>query len=172
MTAPDRCRSSPAPIGHGARSFRSAEGGPARCGNARLPGVVRGGLQNRCCPEGRPWPISGLSPYTRSTTATAVLRAPSPTWLWRGPRHSPQRFYSMSAQIRQERNDVLRHSGTDAERHPGYHALDGVVPRLPWPRHRRGSGALSAVLDKAKFWETHQGHSDQRPSAAGDQPPA
>ena len=43
-------------------------------------------------------------------TATAALRAPSRTWLWRDPKNSPQRFYSMSAQIRQERKayyDIL-----------------------------------------------------------------
>ena len=35
--------------------------------------------------------------------ATAASRAPSPIWRWRGPKASPQRFYSMSAQIRVER---------------------------------------------------------------------
>ena len=49
---------------------------------------------------------------------------------------SPQRFYSMSAQIRQERNayyDILERRRRD----DGHHALDGLVSRLPGARHRR-----------------------------------
>jgi len=46
--------------------------------------------------------------------------------------HSPQRFYSMSAQIRQER--VLRDAGENPEGRPRYHPLAGVVPRLPQSR--------------------------------------
>ena len=53
--------------------------------------------------------------------------------------NSPQRFYSMSAQIRQERKayyDILEDTqkGND-----GRHAVDGMVSRLPRPRHRRRS---------------------------------
>jgi len=49
--------------------------------------------------------------------------------------NSPQRFYSMSAQIRQERAayyDTLEQTQKGTKRH----ALDGMVPRLPGPRHR------------------------------------
>ena len=67
--------------------------------------------------------------------------------------HSPQRFYSMSAQITAGAQGVLRHPGSHAERHHGRHRLDGLVPRLPGPRHRRRQSTLKAVLDKARFWE-------------------
>ena len=67
--------------------------------------------------------------------------------------HSPQRFYSMSAQIRQERNayyDILEQT------------QKGTMDITPWMEWFLGclgraiDGAqvtLSAVLDKAKFWE-------------------
>ena len=48
----------------------------------------------------------------------------------------PQRFYSMSAQIRIERDGLLRHPGGDTEGRPGHHGLDRVVPRLPGSRLR------------------------------------
>ena len=51
--------------------------------------------------------------------------------------NSPQRFYSMSAQIRQERNAYYDILEADAEGDAGHHALDGMVPRLSGPRHRR-----------------------------------
>ena len=67
--------------------------------------------------------------------------------------HSPQRFYSMSAQIRQERNDY-------------YHILErtqeGTMDVTPWMEWFLGclgraiDGAqvtLIPVLDKARFWE-------------------
>jgi Fic family protein len=50
---------------------------------------------------------------------------------------SSQRFYSMSAQIRQERAayyDILR---ADRERDYEHHALHGMVPRLFGQSHRR-----------------------------------
>ena len=49
---------------------------------------------------------------------------------------SPQRFYSMSAQIREERYayyDILEQT----QKGPRHHSLDGMVSRLPRPRHRR-----------------------------------
>ena len=67
--------------------------------------------------------------------------------------HSPQRFYSMSAQIRQERNayyDVLEHT------------QKGTMDITPWMEWFLGclgraiDGAqetLSAVLSKARFWD-------------------
>ncbi len=47
---------------------------------------------------------------------------------------SSQRFYSMSAQIRDERGEYLPHPRRDAAWQRGHHALDGVVPRLPHAR--------------------------------------
>ena len=67
--------------------------------------------------------------------------------------HSPQRFYSMSAQIRQERNayyDILEHT------------QKGTMEVTPWMEWFLGclgraiDGAqetLSAVLAKARFWD-------------------
>jgi Fic family protein len=67
--------------------------------------------------------------------------------------NSPQRFYSMSAQIRQERNayyDVLDYTGK------------GTMDITPWMKWFLGclgraidgaQIALSAVLDKARLWE-------------------
>ena len=66
---------------------------------------------------------------------------------------SPQRFYSMSAQVRQERNtyyDVLEHTQK---------ATMDVTPWMEWFLGCLGraiDGAqvtLGAVLDKARFWE-------------------
>jgi Fic family protein len=71
--------------------------------------------------------------------------------------HSPQRFYSMSAQIRQERSDyydILEATQKDS--------LD-VTPWLEWFLGCLGraiGGAqtmLAAVMDKAKFWDTLSG---------------
>ena len=67
--------------------------------------------------------------------------------------NSPQRFYSMSAQIRQERAAYYDILGADAEGNHGHHALDGMVPWLSWPRHRRCANTLGAVFAKARFWE-------------------
>jgi Fic family protein len=69
--------------------------------------------------------------------------------------NSPQRFYSMSAQIRQERGayyDILEQKGT----------MD-VTPWMEWfvgCLGRAIDGAqtiLAAVLAKARFWESIQG---------------
>ncbi len=66
--------------------------------------------------------------------------------------HSSQRFYSMSAQIREEREESIRHSRAHAERHAGRHAVDGMVSWVSWPRDRRrandalGSLAQSAIV--------------------------
>ncbi len=71
--------------------------------------------------------------------------------------NSPQRFYSMSAQIRQERNayyDILEHT------------QQGTLDITPWMEWFLGclgraiDGAqtiLAAVLAKARFWETIAG---------------
>ena len=48
---------------------------------------------------------------------------------------SPQRFYSTSAQIRQERKDYYEHSPADARREYGPHALDGVASCVSRTRH-------------------------------------
>ena len=66
--------------------------------------------------------------------------------------NSPQRFYSMSAQIRQERNayyDILEHTQKGT--------MD-VTPWMEWflgclGRAIDGLTTLSAVLGKARFWE-------------------
>jgi len=71
---------------------------------------------------------------------------------------SPQRFYSMSAQIRIERSayyDILEHTQKDG--------LD-ITAWLSWflgclDRALVGAeGILAKVLRKARFWETHAGH--------------
>jgi hypothetical protein len=58
--------------------------------------------------------------------------------------NSPQRFYSMSAQIRQERAayyDILEQTQKGTR---GYHAVDGMVPGLSGARHRRARRRRSA----------------------------
>ena len=103
-TATGRCRSSPGRSARRACTTRRRPAERARRGNEGVPRVVqRGGRASIRCsrPASR---ISGSSPSIRSTTATAASRAPSPTWRSRARKDSPQRFYSMSAQIRQERN--------------------------------------------------------------------
>lgn len=52
-----------------------------------------------------------MSPSTRSTTATAALPGPLPTWHWPVRKAAPQRFYSMSSEIQQRRKgyfDILK----------------------------------------------------------------
>ena len=79
---------------------------------------------------------------------------------------SPQRFYSMSAQIRAERNayyDIL-------ETTQKQDTLD-ITPWLEWflgCLDRAFDGAektLAAVLKKAGFWKTTRDSGSQRPSA-------
>jgi Fic family protein len=71
--------------------------------------------------------------------------------------HSPQRFYSMSAQIRQERNDYY-----DILERTQKGTMD-VTPWMEWFLGCLGraiDGAqvtLSAVLGKARFWERIKG---------------
>jgi Fic family protein len=70
---------------------------------------------------------------------------------------SPQRFYSMSAQIRQERNDY-------------YDILErtqkGTMDTTPWMEWFLGclgraidgaQGTLSSILEKARFWDRIRG---------------
>ena len=63
---------------------------------------------------------------------------------------SPQRFYSLSAQIQQEREayyGILEQT----QRHAGHHPMDGVVPdALIAPS--RVLRTCSRVLAKARFW--------------------
>src|SRR6266404_5713000 len=81
-----------------------------------------------------------------------IARAIADTALARSER-STQRFYSMSAQIRRERNDYY----TTLER-----TQRGALDVTPWQEwflsclHRAIEGShhtLSAVLEKARFWE-------------------
>ena len=88
--------------------------------------------------------------------SAAALLALSPTWPWR-PENSSQRFYSMSAQIPQERAAY-------------YHILEqtqkanmDITPWMEWflgCLGRAVDGAqtvLSAVLAKARSWERMKG---------------
>ena len=103
--------------------------------------------------------ISGSSPSIPLTTATGVSRAPLPTWCSRVPKTAAQRFYSMSAQIRQERKayyDILEATQKgDLE----------ITPWLEWfldCLDRAFDGAettLAAVLKKARFWDAYAGTS-------------
>lgn len=71
--------------------------------------------------------------------------------------HSPQRFYSMSAQIRQERNayyeilEATQKSDLDIT-----HWLEWFLSCLD-RAFDRAESALAAVLKKARFWEKHGG---------------
>ena len=78
---------------------------------------------------------------------------------------SPQRFYSMSAQIRLERNDYY-----DILEQTQKGTLD-VTPWMQWflgclDRAFDGAEAtLASVLRKARFWEAHAGAAAQRPAS-------
>jgi Fic family protein len=71
--------------------------------------------------------------------------------------HSAQRFYSMSAQIRRERNDY--YAKLEATQKGD---LD-ITPWLAWflgclgRAFDNAEGILTAVLQKARFWEMHAG---------------
>ena len=68
---------------------------------------------------------------------------------------SPQRFYSMSAQIRQERKayyDILERT---QKGETGHHRLAAMVPRTALAAPFDGAETLLAtVLNKARFWES------------------
>jgi Fic family protein len=71
--------------------------------------------------------------------------------------NSPQRFYSMSAQIRKERNayyDMLEatQKQDDGDVMPWVHWFLGCLDRA----FEGAEETLATVLKKAKFWETHQ----------------
>jgi Fic family protein len=76
-------------------------------------------------------------------------------WALARSENSPQRFYSMSAQIRQERNDYY-----DILEHTQKGPLD-VTPWIEWFLGCLGRAfdgtevTLSAVMRKARFWEKH-----------------
>ena len=70
---------------------------------------------------------------------------------------SPQRFYSMSAQIRLERNDYYDMLERTQKGTPGCHALDAMVPRLPGPRLRRRRGALWQRAPQSAVLGAHAG---------------
>jgi Fic family protein len=76
-------------------------------------------------------------------------------WALARSENSPQRFYSMSAQIRQERNDYY-----DILERTQKGTLD-VTPWIEWFLGCLGRAfdgteiTLAAVLRKARFWESH-----------------
>jgi len=78
-------------------------------------------------------------------------------WALARSENSPQRFYSMSAQIRQERNDYYEILERTQEG-----TLD-VTPWMEWFLECLGRAfdgteiTLAAVLRKARFWERHAG---------------
>ena len=89
-------------------------------------------------------------------TATDGSRAQLRTdWALARSENSPQRFYSMSAQIRHERNDYY-----DILEKTQKGTLD-VTPWMEWFLACLGRAfdgtevTLSAVLRKARFWETY-----------------
>jgi Fic family protein len=100
---------------------------------------------------------------------TGALRAPSRIWLSRSEKR-PQRFYSMSAQIQEERAayyDILEET------------QKGTLDITPWMEWFLGclgravDGAqttLGAVLAKARFWEAIAGVTSMCAPAARTEP--
>ena len=139
--------------GKGARPFRSAEGGPSRPArwhhsstgskaNDQIDPVLKAGLAHLWFVTIHPFD-DGNGRIARAIADMALARS----------ENSPQRFYSMSAQIRQERNDYY-----DILEQTQKGTMD-VTPWMEWFLGCLGraiDGAqdtLSAVLDKARFWE-------------------
>ena len=84
---------------------------------------------------------------------------------------SPRRFYSMSAQIRQERADYYRILERTQKGYDGHHPVDGVVPRLPDARDRgRACHVVWGNREGARVGEAAR-RAIERSSAAHDQPP-
>jgi len=87
----------------------------------------------------------------------AIARWWSGDWQLARSENSAQRFYSMSAQIRHERNDYY-----DILEHTQKGTLD-VTPWLEWFLGCLGRAfdgtetTLAAVLRKARFWERRRG---------------
>jgi Fic family protein len=115
-------------------------------GNHRIDPVLKAGLAHLWFVTIHPFD-DGNGRIARAIADMALARS----------ENSPQRFYSMSAQIRQERNayyDILE----DTQK--------GTMDVTPWMEWFLGclgraiDGAqitLSAVLDKARFWERIKG---------------
>ena len=85
---------------------------------------------------------------------------------------SAQRFYSMSAQIRLERNCLLRHSGSDAEGRSRRHRMAGMVSWLPRPRDRRRGGHSFRRPAQGALLGSEQEPAAQRAPAQGHPPTA
>jgi len=154
--AQDRCRSSSGTIGKKHVHFEAPEGSSSRRGNAQIPALVRDRFRHRSCMEGWHGPSRFVTIHPFDDGNGRIARAIADLALARSE-NSPQRFYSVSAQIGGAAM-LLRHSGGNPEGDDGHHAVDGLVPRLP----RRAIGGaqltLSAVLAKARFWERIKEH--------------
>ena len=129
-------------------------------GNAETDWVVKAGLAHLWFVTIHPFD-DGNGRIARAIADMALARS----------EHSPQRFYSMSAQIRQERARLLRHSGADAERRrwtsrPGWNGSSAASAARSTARKRPSE----AVLAKARFWEIDWAILAERTPAAGSQP--
>ena len=157
------------PVGQGARPFRGAEGGPPRRGDAQrsstgstapadIDPVLKAALAHLWFVTIHPFD-DGNGRIARAIADMALARS----------ENSPQRFYSMSAQIRQERNyyDILERTQKGT--------LD-ITPWMEW-----FLGCLGRAIDGAQTTlgavQKHASGSasrtfSERPPAACPQPPA
>ncbi len=131
-TAPGRCRSSPGRSGSERVHFEAPAAGRVDREMAALPRLVQRGRRRHLDPGAQGGAGASLvrdHPSVRRRQRPDRARR-SPTWSLARSEQSPQRFYSMSAQIRRGAERLLRHPRTDPEGDAGRHALDGMVPRL------------------------------------------
>jgi Fic family protein len=102
--APGRCRSSPAPWAR-RRAFRSAESGPPRKRDDRIPQVVRGQRRDRSVLKAGLAHLWFVTIHPFEDGNGRIARAIADMALARSEQSS-QRFYSMSAQIKQEHKSI------------------------------------------------------------------
>ena len=119
------------PDRQGARPYEAPRRPAARRGDARVPRLVqRGDRRSIRCSRPRLAHLWFVTIHPFDDGNGRIARAIADMALARSEQ-SPQRFYSMSAQIRRRAERLLRHPGADAEGDARHHRVDGVVPRLP-----------------------------------------
>ena len=75
---------------------------------------------------------------------------------------SPQRFYSLSAQIQRERKDHLRGAGADAEGDARCNGTAGLVPAHAARCRRRRPADAGPCIGEGSFLATLGRHADER----------
>lgn len=146
------------------RSFRSTEGEASRWrewfeGDDHTDPVLRAGLALLWFVTIHPF-SDGNGRIARAVADMALARS----------ENSPPKILQHVVPDPARAQRLLRHSGTNAERDDGHHALDGMVPRMFGPRHRWSPGNLKPRSRQGAFLGTYCRREAQQQAAACRQP--